>query len=344
MNRHYKAVILVALALILAAGAYFLILAPDTETSEIHQPVNPPSEKTVKAPDWVNKGQESKPDYSPATTEAHNATPVPEEEEATVIEIKEDGIVSFSFVQSLTDFLLNNFIPQNKQGMPETRATAKSLNMYYGLEMKGFSVRSDDIRFARKTVLDYVFTPTKIRALYELYRPVLMAQLLERAKSDERTYRVSGKKEQRTLSNKEIRAMLELNAKELSRIARVFLAIAQDPSITNMTGKYLQAAKAVKRANERLQNTIADGQDTTLASNRLKQAIMQREQDKKSVILKLKQVSPGSKDADLFYLAQWSYRRVLGEPQDKLPSFAVASEILGDLAHKFKNEAENLKQ
>jgi len=328
-----------------SAGAYMLLSTPDSDESSLRQVVNPPSEDPAKAPNWVEQGQTAKPDYTPVDAQAQNATPAPVVEEKTtnVIEIQEDRVVTFTFAESLTDYLLNRFVPQDGNGKPTTLASIKSLNVYFGQEMDGFSVQGDDIRQARQALLDYAFTPTMIKTLYELYNPVLMAQIVESAANDERNYTVGVEKEHRTLEDAETAVMLKLNALRIEQAATILRAIGSDPKITDMAGQYLQAQRAVGRANAQLQNAIADDKSTSKASQRLKQSIMQREQVKNSLVTRMKKACPGCADADLFYLAQWGYRRVLGEPKGKLKTFDTAASVLDDLAQKFRETSKELK-
>ena len=194
-------------------GSYVLFSDTTEEGPEHRAEVQQPSSKTSTAPAWVNKGQEVKPDYSPSTAQAQNATPVQVEDaqsgKSQTIEVTEDQMVTFTFVESLADFILNRFHPQTTKGKPATLASAKALNMYYGQELDGFSVSGRDIRKSRKTVLDYAFTPTMVRTLYDLYVPVLMAHIIDTANSDEREYKVRENTERRTLSNEEIVARSE---------------------------------------------------------------------------------------------------------------------------------------
>lgn len=342
MNRRRNALILIACALVLAIGAYILFTDSKQEETVVRQEVAPPAE-TATAPSWVDTGQSAEPDYSSAASETHNATPKPKQSAPKVIEVSENTMVSFTFVESLADFMLIRFMPQDKNGMPATLASAKSLNMYYGQELDGFSVRNDDIQLARKSVLDYAFTPTMIKSLYELYTPVLMEHIVETAANDEREYKNGGQASHRTLSDAETGVMLKLNADRIEQTSAVFRTIANDPSITDMAGKYLQAAKAVERSNVQLQNAIADEKSTSTPSARLKQAIIQREQIKKAVIERLKEACSDCSNTELFYLAQWSYRRVLSEPDKQLPTFEVAAEVLDDLAKQFRTAADELK-
>ncbi|QJB57576.1 hypothetical protein [Pseudodesulfovibrio sp. zrk46] len=344
MNRHRTAIILIVCALMFTAGAYILLSKSEPNESTYRHAVSPP-EETAAAPDWVDQGQNATPDYTPIDAEAHNATPTPEQNDKPigVIEVAENNIVTFTFVESLSDYLLNRFTPQDENGKPATLASAKSLNMYFGREMDGFSIDGDDIFQARQRLLDYVFTPNIINMLYGMYKSAFIAQLIDSATSEEREYKVGVETERRVLDGYETAVMLKLNARRIEQTSIILRAIGSDSKITESAGKYLQAQRAVGRANVQLQNAIADGKSTSEASTRLKQAIMQREQIKSSLITRMKKTCTGCPDSELFYLAQWSYRRVLNEPEGKLKAFKTASEVLDNLAQEFRDAAKDLK-
>jgi len=346
MQDHRKALLLVAVAILLAAGAYLLLKKAPEETSVHRAEVVRPVEKPAKAPDWVDNGQKAEPDYTPSDADPKDVTPVPlpeKDKEPQVVEVTEDRTVTFTFVESLADFLLHRFQPRNSNGKPASLASAVALNKYYGRELDGFNVTDDDIRSARKAVLDYAFNTSMLPTLYELYAPAFMVHLLDTAASDEREYVVGNAKERRTLTPEEIGVMLRLNARRIERTAGLLKAMGENPAITETAGRYRRAAKAVERANDTLQNAIADDMSTTEASDRLKKAILQRERVKAEIITQLKQICHACSEGELFYLSQWAYRRVIEEPDERLRTFVTASEILDDLARRFREESDKLK-
>lgn len=343
MNKRITVAVLVISALMLSTGAYLLFTNNESPAPTYRKTVQPPPEPTPAAPKWVDKGQEAIPDYSTADAEAHNATPASEEEAPSqVVEITEDRVVTFTFVENLAEFLLDRFQPVGADGKPVTTASGKTLNMFFGRSMEGFMVSGDTIRTARKNVLDYAFTPSMIRTLTELYTPLLMDTLIERAENYPRDYTVGVETEHRTLTQNEIRSMLRTNATEIRKVAAVFQGIADTPTIIKLAGRYLQAANAVDRANGQLQTAIADSKDTTLHGKRLKQAILQREEEKKAIIKQLRTICDDCSSGEMFYLVQWSYRRVLEESDDDMETFEAAATALESLGKVFNRTADTL--
>ncbi|WP_272701334.1 hypothetical protein [Desulfovibrio sp. Fe33] len=349
MKQNRTALILIVCAALLAAGALLMLNRTKEDPSSVRVEVTQPAEPPAKAPDWVDKGQEAKPDYSAATAEPETTAPATAPkaaqapEEPQTIEVTEDKMVTFSFVESLTDFLLQRFQPRNANGKPDSLASAVALNKYYGRELDGFAVSGNDIGASRKAVYDYVFAPGMLKTLYEIYAPAFMVHLVDTAATAERNYVVGEATETRTLTTDEIKVMLRLNAQRIERTADVFHAFADDPSIVETAGKYRRAAKAVERANGQLQAAMAEGKDSGEASDRLKQAILFRERTRAEVVEQLKKVCQPCPESELFYLSQWAYRRTLGQSEEKLKAFGAAADIMDDLASRFRAKAEELK-
>ncbi|BCS87372.1 hypothetical protein [Pseudodesulfovibrio sediminis] len=346
MKNSRIALILIACAALLAVGAYVLFQKQAPSGPMLRAEAVQPPDTPAKAPDWVNGGQKTQPDYTPSTTapeapkETLETQPV---KEVKPLEIAEDKVVSFTFVESLTEFMLDRFQPQGPHGKPATLISSIALNRYFGRELEGFNTEGDDINASRKSVLDYAFNPTMIKTLYDLYASAFMIHLVDTASTDEREYVVGKKEEIRTLTNEEIQVMLKLNSRRIERTADLFRTMGSSPEFIEMTSKYRRLAQAVGRANSQLQDTIADGKNSTNASKRFQQAILQREQAKTALVTYLKQVCQSCSDTELFYLSQWAYRRYQNGPENIADSFVAAADIMDDLAARFRAQADEIK-
>ncbi|WP_285905786.1 hypothetical protein [Pseudodesulfovibrio pelocollis] len=344
MHQRHKAVILAVCALALAVVAY-LLLSRGSDGPQVRQTISPPAEENASAPAWVTTGQTPRPDYSPSTVEALNATQPDEAapQPTAPIEIREDTTVTLSFVHALTDSLLAGFHPLGRQGTPASTVSVKTLNIFFGREMRGLPTVGDDIGESRKAVLDYAFSPGMIRTLHDLYAPALVADLTDTALHEERSYTVGETTELRTLSPQETATMLRLVAQDAERTAAALRGVGNDPVIVEMAGKYLGAVRTVERANARLQAAVDGRDDPAEAGQRLKQAILQREQVKASIVTRMREHCPGCPEQELFYLAQWAYRRVLDEPEKRLPAFGAAADAMDDLAKRLRARSAELE-
>ncbi|MBG0789667.1 MAG: hypothetical protein H0S80_04125 [Desulfovibrionaceae bacterium] len=349
MKDRRTAIILFATAVMFAVGAYLLFSQSEDKHPVIREKVVQPAEAPPKAPDWVSGGAEVKPDYSSSDAAPKDVTPPPPEEKTAadsdgkVMEVAEDRVVTLTFMESLADFLLDRFRPKGPKGKPESLASIVALNKYYGRELDGFVVSNNDILTARKSVLDYAYNPAMLETLYSLYAEPFMVNLVDTAANREREYAVGNAKERRTLTNDEIRAMLRLNGRRIEQAADLFRALGENPAITEMAARYRRSAKAVERANVQLQDAIAAEKDMGEAGDRLKSAILQRERNKAEIISALKQVCHACSESELFYLSEWSYRRVVNGSDETLKAFTATAIILDDLASRFGEQADRLE-
>lgn len=340
-------------ALIAISAAIKLAILGNSEKAQEHRAeVSPPSES---APDWVEKGQQATPDYSAADMQPNNTTRATEEKQNTATEsqvmadesptadapkvVEEDKIIGFPFIDSLTNHILSRFQPGRDSKQPATKASFRSLNMYFSRNFDGIRIDAGDIKENRSRLFDYVFTPTGIKTLYMLYADLFVEQL-----SDTTTQVVDG--EERNLTREEMSDLFRLNAATISRTATVFKAVADNPALLKLTAQYIQAVRAVERANVRFQESLSStvgDQEKADAGNKLKQAIRERERLRGSIVSRIKKSCRECPDDEVFYIALWSYRRTLGS-EKKLSAFAVAAETLEDLAKRFETKADNLMQ
>ena len=349
MKDRRTAFILLATAVMFAIGAYMFLNRSDGNTPVHRAKVVSPDEDTPTAPNWVKGKQTVKPDYSASDAKPIDVTPPPvvEEEDsadkAKTVEITEDKVVTFTFVESLTDFILLRFQPVGPNGKPSSLASAMELNKYFGRQLDGLAASGNDILTARKSILDYALTPVMLDNLYSLYAEPFMIHLVDTAASREREYVVGDTKERRTLTNEETQAMLRLNSRRVERTADLFRALGSDPAITEMAARYRRSAKAVERANEQLQDAIAADKGIAQSGERLKNAILQRERNKAEIITALRQTCHACSETELFYLSEWAYRRVVNGSGDTLEVFLKTAEILDDLAIRFNDGANRIE-
>lgn len=343
MNRKKRilAIVCALIALAAIAAAIHVILRKNSAPEEGYRSmVQPPSEA---APDWTRKGQEPRPDYSALELAPRNATTVPDEKtmEApnatspapTVIE--EDDFVTFAFIESLAQYTAERFTPGRDGKQPSTSATFRSLNMYYGRNFDGLSVGSEELRQNRDQIFDYVFSPVAIKSLYSLYAGLFVDQL-------EESVGLAFEEKGEQLTRAELSDMFRLNAVQLIRTASIFTTIAETPALSALTARYIQAARAVERANARFQDSLsASAAKKDEAGKGLKHAIRERERIRSSIVANVRKKCTDCPDADMFYIAMWSYRRTLGNTE-KLKTFAVAGECLQDLADRFREKSAEL--
>lgn len=351
--------ILAAILAVIALGAIAFAVhlftkdREKTKSTEFRSQVQHPSNA---APQWTMDGQKAEADYSARDSVPHNATRAVNEDNAaaeksgqgngtttTVVEgpviIQEDGTITFAFIDNLAQYVVKRFQPARDENAPFTRTSFRDLNMHFGRNLDGIDVSATEPREARAQVLDYVFTPASLKALYALYADLFVEQLGDAVNE-------AADKLPHPLDQADLSDMYRVNAAELSHVGKIFKAIAADPQITKQTAKYIQSLRAVERSNVLFQESLAERSPKsiqTAASDRLKNAIRERERIRKNIIDLVHANCTNCSDEDMFYISLWSYRRTLGNT-NKLTSFDVAGDCLLDLASRFKKKAVQLIQ
>ncbi|MDD4953204.1 MAG: hypothetical protein PHV85_11715, partial [Desulfovibrionaceae bacterium] len=207
----------------------------------------------------------------------------------------------------------------------------------------------DDILKARQVVLNYIFNPETLKAVYDNYADLFLDDLAAAANETEKTVADAQGVETRQVMNPiEVADMLRLYADKLESWAEVFRTLARNPDIVRSAARYHQAARAVEAANAEYQERLSRAQDlagehTAEAGQRLKQAIVGRERIRAGVISALKDPKKTYAEPDngLFYMAQWAYRRTDAQPEN-LKTLDTASTLMIDLAGRMRTRAEGL--
>ncbi|MDD4951722.1 MAG: hypothetical protein PHV85_04160 [Desulfovibrionaceae bacterium] len=287
------------------------------------------------------------PESAPSAGLERPAEPGPKAEGPRVV--VEDKVVGFSFLNHVARFAVERYCPAGPGEKGPIGAGFRALNMACGSDLAGLSFEGDDIRKARQMVLDYLFRPETLKAVYASYADLFLDDLAAAAEETEKTLAdAQGVETRRVMNPAEVADMLRLYADKLDSWAEVFRTLARNPDIVRSVARYHQAARAVEAANSEYQERLSQAQDlagehTAESGQRLKQAIVKRERIRAGVVSALKDPKKTCAEPDngLFYMAQWAYRRTGAEPED-LNTLDTASTLMADLADRMRARAEGL--
>lgn len=350
-KKQILAAVIAAVALAAIGGAVHLLVKDkaDSTNNTMRSSVTPPD----AAPGWTKTGQDPKPDYSALDLPTKNATKQEAEDDPkqaelaekdhnktdAPTEIEEHDLVRFKFVEELADYCVKRFRPARNGKRPHTTASFRTLNMHFGRDLEGINVSGDDINSARSKALSLIFTPDMMSTVYNLYAGLFVQELKTAAIN-------SDKVESDELGRDDVSDMFRLNSDVLKQAAAIFSAIAENKRILPLTAQYIQASRAVERANVRFQDTLTDPAKkaaSTIEGDSLKNAISKRESIRSRIVSQVRNSCPDCNESEIFYIAMWSYRRTLGASGD-MDRFSVAAKCLNDMAGLFSNTADELLQ
>lgn len=337
--------LLIVLALIAAAAATWWIV--DTNK----KPDVPPSLPREVAPQrWQITGASGEKTAIVLPTELANATNASTQDNATESNATEDNataltpedsIVTHTFVQDLSHYLVSIYHPaqtkRNPGAQPRFDLSLKSLNLRYGVDFPGLNVDPGDPLQSRQVFFAHVLKPTVLDFLYATYFPIFLDDL-ERALQTSPRVLTSGEKA--NISDEQRREMFNLLAAKIRTISATVAALARADDVQTLVGKYLADVEKVNAAHLAFWNLDADSSSPAAraeTSAAIKNAIQTRELSRQRVVQAvIATANPqGLEAADLIFLAQWVYRRAQNNPA-LLPYVAQA----GDLGVKMANTLE----
>lgn len=222
----------------------------------------------------------------------------------------EDSVAGLAVIEELAKFLADNYWPAgthpraHRQGI--STVTVRWANAKFGVSLREFSVNQADIVRERTRVLNYVFMPSMVRGLYDLYSERFFAALEREALSQRRG------PEERPFSKAELAEMYGLYETMARGLAGTARAYADTPGARALSRAYLDAERQAEEVHQRLlaarQNGSSGG---TALAEQYRTAVLQREQQRETLTSALRRSgSTHGLDSDsVLYTALWLYRR-----------------------------------
>ncbi|MDR1126361.1 MAG: hypothetical protein LBM64_09955 [Deltaproteobacteria bacterium] len=242
-----------------------------------------------------------------------------------------DSVVSLDFVGDLATYLAASYWPAGThpaaQGKDISTASLTTLNQRYGLGLRGFSAGSDaarDYSRERELILDYVFMPSMIQALTNLY----LDRFVDALAAMETVPDARGGA--RRLGKAQRAGMLEYYSAEARALSEAINAYASAPNAAALTNAYIRLEQEAQRANyiyleaKQALEIAAEAGDPAAVREagrdvaRLEAAYrrsMERQRNAEAAVraVMTKGTSGRLGGGDLVYLASWLNRRVAAD-------------------------------
>lgn len=258
---------------------------------------------------------------------------------------KDDAVVRLKFIDSLAAWLVTGYMPSpNPDKLGTITVSLQNVNMRYGVELIGLSWVGDDPRIGRNEILNYVFTPAMLDALYRLYCDRFMKAIsLELLKA----------RAGMSFTLKQKQDFYRLYARRFRGISGALQGIAVTPNFIKRMDQLKKAAQRVVNTNSKYTDLLycADkfrdtGNKVELqkftkkahaAAKVYQQAVVDRERLTKAMILAIRQNVTARilDDSNLLYLANWVDRRLKNHPEN-MDAVLQSATIFFDLAKRFE--------
>ena len=157
-----------------------------------------------------------------------------------VEERRQDSVVTGAFVRDMGRWLAASYTPSRREGRPgRTSVTLERGNFRYSNSSTLRSVERDPMK-SRSVILNYVFTPGMLEALYRMYAPRLVEEM-ELAAREERGGR--------TLSDAQVADMFQVYAGTFRRLS-ASLSAAAEADVPALSAAIRRAEDREKQAND----------------------------------------------------------------------------------------------
>lgn len=228
---------------------------------------------------------------------------------------RSDSVVTPRFVRDMGRYLASNYAPSRREGQKgHSSVTLMQMNFRYSNSAVLRSLERDPLR-SRASILDYVFTPGMLNALYRMYETPLMNEMEQAARS-----------RRRPLSDEQIADMFAVYADRLRRLA-VSLDAAAGVDLPALAAAVHRAAEREAAANDafaRAYTALVSARESgrqdevAIQSRRMEESSRtagmyagRQERARNDMVYALRRKAEGNplSSAELLFLGEWLSRR-----------------------------------
>ena len=259
-------------------------------------------------------------------------------------ENRQDSVVTIAFVRDMARWLAAGYVPSHKEGRRgHSRVTLIQGNFRYSNSGTLRSVERDPLK-GRSGVLNYVFTPGMLEALYRMYAPRLVEEM-------ERAARNRGG---HPLGDVQVADMFMVYAGEFQRLS-VSLNAAAEVDLSALSAAIRRAAEKEAEANDdfaRAYNALSlaresgNRDEVAVQGRRMEECTRvagmyaaRQERARADMLYALRRNADGRalSDAELVFLGEWLSRR-----SASVESIRAAAVVCGRMAGLCEQRAQDV--
>lgn len=272
-------------------------------------PTDPQQELLARVESAMTTQADAAPDGDSASGPVEDRAPAPDAG-------RRDSVVTPRFVSDMAGWLVAGYVPSHHEGRSgRTSVTLVQANFRYSNSGTLRSVERDPMK-SRSSILNYVFTPGMLEALYRMYAPSLLEEMESLARGSRR----------RPLSDALVADMFEVYADRFRRLS-VSLEAASSADLAALAGAVSREAAREAGANDDFARAYMALSQARESGNRDEVAIQSRrmaestrvagmyaerqERAKNDMIYALRRRAGnrGLSSAELLFLGEWLARR-----------------------------------
>ena len=300
-------------------------------------PVDPQAELLARVDRAMTSSGTAAPDGDSASGKVTDQAPAPAAEHR-------DSVVTPRFVNDMAGWLASKYIPSHHEGRGGRSAvTLVQANARYSNSGTLRSVERDPLK-SRSSILNYVFTPGMLEALYRMYSPAFIEEMERSARESRRN----------PLTDAQVADMFEVYAEKFRRLA-VSLEASSAVDLPALSAAILREAGRESEANESfaraymalsLAREHGDKDEIAIQSRRMAESTRvagmyadRQERARNDMVYAIRRKAEGQalSSAELLFLGEWLSRR-----RCSVESMQTAADVCRRMAEQMTRRADDI--
>ena len=301
------------------------------------EPVDPQAELLARVDRAMTSSGAAAPDGDSASGKVTDQAPAPAAEHR-------DSVVTPRFVSDMAGWLASKYIPSHHEGRGGRSAvTLVQANARYSNSGTLRSVERDPLK-SRSSILNYVFTPGMLEALYRMYSPAFIEEMERSARAARKT----------PLTDAQVADMFEVYAEKFRRLA-VSLDASSAVDLPALSAAILREAGHESDANESfaraymalsLAREHGDRDEIAIQSRRMAESTRvagmyadRQERARNDMVYAIRRKAEGQalSSAELLFLGEWLSRRGCS-----VESMQTAANVCRRMAEQMTRRADDI--
>ncbi len=301
------------------------------------EPVDPQAELLARVDRAMTSNGAAAPDGDSASGKVTDQAPAPAAEHR-------DSVVTPRFVSDMAGWLASKYIPSHHEGRGgRSSVTLVQANARYSNSGTLRSVERDPLK-SRSSILNYVFTPGMLEALYRMYSPAFIEEMERSARASRKT----------PLTDAQVADMFEVYAEKFRRLA-VSLDASSAVDLPALSAAILREAGHESDANESfaraymalsLAREHGDRDEIAIQSRRMAESTRvagmyadRQERARNDMVYAIRRKAEGQalSSAELLFLGEWLSRR-----RCSVESMQTAADVCRRMAEQMTRRADDI--
>ncbi|WP_462324208.1 hypothetical protein [Desulfoplanes sp.] len=317
-----KKILIIVISLFLVAVATAVVVFLQKPDQKVSSPSQPTGQQTTPV-------EQEEEEHWQITLQpsAQNATktPAPKDNGTARSSVQppapEDTRITPGFLDDLVGMTLTHYHPANSLSNPGPHGTftlnVKTVNTRYGLSLEGLTHTESNLDAARQAILSYALSPGTMGILFDLYGEACLEHAEDQAGTVRKKFPGASGQDpvEKPLSVAQKDEYFRLCGQKINDLGKIVERIGRIKGFASKMRTFLDLRTKLNNAYYTfwgLNDSGADQENIDAAANAIKQAILQFDRSKKSLVASIVTTAHPKMTAEgeIIYMAKWIYRRI----------------------------------